>query len=48
MENILLKIIETKEEALEAYAFYADTMLKNPYFAELMKNPNFINQRHFL
>jgi hypothetical protein len=48
MEKILLKIIETKEEALEAYAFYADTILKNPYFSELMKNPNFIITRDIL
>jgi hypothetical protein len=45
MEKILLKIIETKEEALEAYSFYSDIMLKSPYFAELIKNPDYIINR---
>jgi hypothetical protein len=42
METIKLKIIETKEEALEAYRLYTEVHLKQtPYFTELMKNPDY-------
>jgi GNAT superfamily N-acetyltransferase len=43
METIKLKIIETKDEALEAYSLYSKVQLKqSPYYSELIKNPNYI------
>jgi hypothetical protein len=43
METIKLKIVETKEEALEAYSLFTEVHLKqNHYYVELMKNPNFV------
>jgi GNAT superfamily N-acetyltransferase len=43
MENFIFKVIETKEEALEAYALYTEMQLTcSPYYTELQKNPDYV------